>query len=74
MWELAETVLHSKLFWSTSLVFTIYLYLKLVTYNYFKKKHVPEEDSMIPFGSLFPVVVGQKCIGKTFEVCKINLN
>ncbi|XP_051155372.1 probable cytochrome P450 6a14 [Leptopilina boulardi] len=63
MWELVESVLHFKLFWITSFVFAIYFYLKFVTYNYFKKNDIPAEDSIIPFGSLLPMALGQKCIG-----------
>lgn len=63
MWELFEFLFSSKLFWSTSFVFAIYFYLKLVTFNYFKKNNIPAEDCVIPFGNLLPIATGQKCIG-----------
>ncbi|XP_051169282.1 probable cytochrome P450 6a13 [Leptopilina boulardi] len=62
MWEL-ESLLHSKLFWITSFVFVIYFYLKLIIYNYFKRNNIPQDDPIIPFGSLLPIVRGQTSVG-----------
>ena len=64
MMEIAESVLQSKLFWSTTFVLGIYLYLKLVIFNYWKKKGVPHEHPIVPVGNILPVTLGKKCTGK----------
>lgn len=76
MWELVENLLYSKLFLSAIFVLAVYLYLKFVTFNYFKKNHIPEEEIVIPFGCLLPIVTGKTCLGhlikESYERHKIS--
>ncbi|XP_033209032.1 probable cytochrome P450 6a14 [Belonocnema kinseyi] len=67
MLERAELILRSKLFWSTTIVFGIYLYLKFVIFNYWKRKGIPHEVPIIPVGNILPVTLGKQCTGELIQ-------
>ncbi|XP_033231669.1 uncharacterized protein LOC117182674 [Belonocnema kinseyi] len=76
MLESIEHILQSKLFWCTTFVFGIYLYMKFVIFNYWKKHGVPHETPIVPTGNILPVVLGKVCIGtlvqQSYESFKSN--
>ncbi|XP_058788666.1 cytochrome P450 6a8-like [Phymastichus coffea] len=50
MIELLESVIHSKIFWMTTFLISLYIYLKTVTFSYWQRHGVPQDEFTVPFG------------------------
>lgn len=46
------------------IVITIYLYFKLIAFNFWKKKGVPYEEPTFPAGNISDSILNKKSIGK----------
>ncbi|XP_046433111.1 probable cytochrome P450 6a13 isoform X1 [Neodiprion fabricii] len=42
----------------------IYLYLKHVTYHYWRSKGIAQSEPVVPFGSVWPVLTAEKSVGQ----------
>lgn len=59
-----EELVYLKQFWLTVIIVGIYVYLKFVIFNYWKRKGVPHQKPLIPFGNILPVAMGKSSLGK----------
>ncbi|XP_001606687.2 probable cytochrome P450 6a13 [Nasonia vitripennis] len=47
-----EDLVYSKLFWATTVLFGVYLYLKYIMYNCWSRNGVPHDSPSIPLGNV----------------------
>lgn len=53
--------------WLAVLIVSLYLYLKFVTFTYWKRKNVPHEKPIVPFGNTWRYITNQVSMGELMQ-------
>lgn len=54
--------------WLAVLIVSLYLYLKFVTFTYWKRKNVPHEKPIVPFGNTWRYITNQVSMGNKLTI------